>query len=315
MKRKLNNENSVNKRQVKCTNFSDSCRMYEYTSAANPNIEEVPIKSFGSELYNTNNTHITKLDIFSDIKTTYSATSPNLLANFVEILSNESIKTNDVATSNAFYVIKGKGKTICDNIELKWSKGDLLVVPFCKDIEHFAKKNSALYWINDSPLLKYLGVTPDSQKFKITHFKDEDIKSKLLELQEDPDAENRNRLGVLLGNKMTENSTKTLTHVLWSLVNIINPNLVQKPHRHNSVALDLCISAKEGVYTLIGKELNEDGTVKDPVRCDWKSGCVFITPPGLWHSHHNESDEPALVLPIQDAGLYTYLRTLDIQFS
>ena len=140
-------------------------------------------------------------------------------------------------------------------------------------------------------------------------------KRQLLELQEDPDAEKRNRLGVLLGNKVTENSTKTLTHVLWSLVNIINPNLVQKPHRHNSVALDLCISAKEGVYTLIGKELNEDGTVKDPIRCDWKSGCVFITPPGLWHSHHNESDEPALVLPIQDAGLYTYLRTLDIQFS
>lgn len=38
------------------------------------------------------------------------------------------------------------------------------------------------------------------------------------------------------------------------------------------------------------------------------------TPPGWWHSHHNESDDVAWVLPIQDAGLYTHQRTLDIRF-
>jgi gentisate 1,2-dioxygenase len=42
---------------------------------------------------------------------------------------------------------------------------------------------------------------------------------------------------------------------------------------------------------------------------------VFVTPPGLWHSHHNESGQPAHILPIQDAGLHTYLRTLSILFS
>jgi gentisate 1,2-dioxygenase len=40
-----------------------------------------------------------------------------------------------------------------------------------------------------------------------------------------------------------------------------------------------------------------------------------VTPPGLWHSHHNESGLPAHILPIQDAGLHTYLRTLNILFS
>jgi hypothetical protein len=33
------------------------------------------------------------------------------------------------------------------------------------------------------------------------------------------------------------------------------------------------------------------------------------------HSHHNESDSTAWVLPIQDAGLYTHQRTLDIRFA
>lgn len=83
------------------------------------------------------------------------------------------------------------------------------------------------------------------------------------------------------------------------------------------MALDLCVYAgkKGGVYTLIGPELDEEGMVRNPVRCDWISGSVFLTPPGWWHSHHNESGEPAWVLPMQDAGLYTYQRTLDIRFS
>lgn len=38
-----------------------------------------------------------------------------------------------------------------------------------------------------------------------------------------------------------------------------------------------------------------------------------VTPPGWWHSHHNTSTEDAWVLPLQDAGLYTYQRTLDIR--
>jgi gentisate 1,2-dioxygenase len=47
----------------------------------------------------------------------------------------------------------------------------------------------------------------------------------------------------------------------------------------------------------------------------WTPGSAFVTPPGWWHSHHNESGKDALVLPIQDAGLCTYMRLLDIQFA
>ena len=36
---------------------------------------------------------------------------------------------------------------------------------------------------------------------------------------------------------------------------------------------------------------------------------------GWWHSHHNDTDQPAWVLPMQDAGLYTHQRTLDIRFA
>ncbi len=291
------------------------CLMYEYTSAADPNIETIPIKSFDSKLYNTGRTHVRKLDIGLELNTIYSATSPNLLANFIEINKKEMIVTKEKATSNLFYVIRGFGKTVVNKKIISWKEGDIFVVPSYKQIKHYAFTKSALYWVNDSPILNYLGVSPNKKNFNITKFMKEDYLSKINELVEDPMSLVRNRLGVLFGNKFTESSTKTITPILWSLVNVINPNIVQKPHRHNSVALDLCINANPGVYTLIGKELNDDGTIKDPVRCDWETGSVFITPPGLWHSHHNESGEPAWVLPIQDAGLHTYMRTLDIQFS
>jgi gentisate 1,2-dioxygenase len=66
---------------------------------------------------------------------------------------------------------------------------------------------------------------------------------------------------------------------------------------------------------MIGTELDSTGMIKNGHRENWKSGASFITPAGYWHSHHNESGEDAYVLPIQDAGLHTYLRTLDILFS
>jgi hypothetical protein len=91
-------------------------------------------------------------------------------------------------------------------------------------------------------------------------------------------------------------------------------NPIQRPHRHNLVALDLYVSASPNVYTLMGREIDQNGFIIDPIRCKWAPGGVFVTPPGWWHSHHNESDDIAWVLPIQDAGLFTHQRTLDIRF-
>ena len=94
---------------------------------------------------------------------------------------------------------------------------------------------------------------------------------------------------------------KTLTHVLWSLLNSIPARNVQRPHRHNSVALDLAVAAKPGVYTLMGKEIDDKGDIIIRFECDWIQ-VVFITPPGWWHSHHNESDEVAWVCPCKTPG-------------
>lgn len=219
------------------------------------------------------------------LQVNYQASSPNLLASFIRICSGEDIKISALATSHSFYIIEGRGHTEYEGQQIQWSKGDLFVVPFTDaTIHHFGESDSAIYWINDEPLMKYLGVKPNEKKFEPTYFSRERLLSEVERVKHEPGAEHRNRMGILLGNRVTENSTKTLTHILWSLLNVLPPGDAQRPHRHNSVALDLCVSAPPGdnVYTLMGPELDEMGWVKDPIKCIWKPGSIFSTPPGWW---------------------------------
>ena len=48
---------------------------------------------------------------------------------------------------------------------------------------------------------------------------------------------------------------------------------------------------------------------------DWQPGGAFVTPPGKWHAHYNESGAPTHLIPVQDAGLHTHLHSLDIRFT
>ncbi len=121
-------------------------------------------------------------------------------------------------------------------------------------------------------------------------------------------------MSILLGNAATP-QTLTATHTLWAMLGILPAGRVQRPHRHQSAALDLITACRPGCYSLVGHELDADGSIVDPVRVDWEAAAAFVTPPGLWHSHHNESGHPAYLVPVQDAGLHTYLRTLDIRFA
>jgi len=297
--------------------FEKDSRIFEYTSAANPNIPQVPVMCHPASLHESGPTRVIPFDLSQQMNLPYPASSPNLLASFVRVCENESIETKAIATSQAFYIIRGAGKSSSEHGELNWSEGDLFVLPSCDtSVTHYSTGNSALFWVHDEPLLTYLGVRPTISKFRLTVFRKERMLAEVERISHEPGAEHRNRMGILLGNKITEDSTMTLTHTLWSLLNVLPAGESQRPHRHNSVALDLCVSAEpEGVYTLMGPELDAEGWVKDPVKCHWKTGAVFSTPPGWWHSHHNDTGKPAWVLPLQDAGLYTYQGTLDIRFS
>ena len=299
-------------------------RIHEYSVAAAVELPTQPCASFPASLHEApGDSRAVALDISAELGVPYAATSPNLLAHFLALRAGPPLVTSARCTAQAFYALRGAGASTCaEHGELAWKQGDLFVLPGpFGPLAHRAApdcgaEGAALYAICDEPLLRYLGVQACEPRFGAAFYSREVLLGAVEAVRHEPGAEHRNRMGILLGNKITEDNTKTLTHTLWSLLNMLPAGDAQRPHRHNSVALDLCVSAEpSGVYTLMGPELDEDGWVKDPVRCDWITGAVFTTPPGWWHSHHNETATPAWVLPMQDAGLYTYQRTLDIRFA
>lgn len=316
--------------------WGKQAEIYEYTSSANPKMSEIPIRVFGPELHQQGPSRVVPLDLSADLQLDYAATAPNLLASFVRILAGESLPTGvERATSQLFYVIRGKGKSTTRAGDLTWREGDLFVLPYLGDnltrvcheggqcVNHFCIEDPhyggcALYWVHDEPLLKYLGVRPDTvRRFEPTLYPGDVMKDTVASISNlDEKGQVRNRRGILLGNTATA-QTKTVTPTMWSLLNNLGGNATQDPHKHNSVALDLAVSSgQQGkVYSLLGRSLNADGTILEPQRAEWQSGGVFVTPPGWWHSHHNEGNVPAWVLPVQDAGLYTHQRTLDIRFA
>jgi gentisate 1,2-dioxygenase len=319
----------LNKDTDDATAMASRVRLHEYSLAAAVELSTQPVASFPSSLHETlGATRVIDLNLSKALDVPYAATSPNLLAQFIVLNSGESIKTSTRSTSQAFFVLRGNGSTSSvAHGRIEWAQGDLIVLPALSgELEHTAAESSsttsgssaALYAISDEPLLRYLGVSATEPRFGAAFYGRKVLLDAVELIRHEPGAEHRNRMGILLSNEaMSE--TKTLTPVLWALLNVLPANTKQPPHRHQSVAIDLCVSIGAGaeglVYTVMGPELDQDGWVKNGIKMNWTSSSVFTTPPGWWHSHHNESDSDAWVLPTQDAGLYTHQRTLNIQFS
>jgi len=289
-------------------------QFFEYTQAADPPVPAVPYDVFPAARHAHGPSAVLPWDLSAALRCPWPATSPGLLANFVRLLPGEALRTSPRASSQIFYVVSGSGRSRIDQEDLNWQAGDLFTLSAPGSAEHTASQESVLYWVHDEPLLRYLGASPSEARFTPTLYTRQRLLAEVAKVRAQPGAQRRNRMGVIMGNSDTP-QTMTVTHTMWSLLNVLPPAAVQKPHRHNSVALDLCISAPAGVYTLISREISADGSLVNPQRADWSAGSAFVTPPGWWHSHHNESAAEALVLPIQDAGFHTWMRTLDIRFA
>jgi gentisate 1,2-dioxygenase len=286
---------------------------WEYGSSAKPDIADVPIQAFPAQLHEEGETGIIELDLSDKIGTPYPATSPNLLANYIRIQQNGSIKSAANSTSEVFFVMRGSGHTETEQGVLEWKQGDAFTLPMNNGVIHHADEEAAICWVHDAPMLNYIGAVPSKPRFQPAFYSKEYLNGEIARIREAGVQENRNRNGIILGNPSSE-KTRTITHSMWALYNWLPKGAIQKPHRHNSVAIDLAVYAKPDVYTMIGKEIDGEGNIINPVKAIWNTNTVFVTPPGWWHAHYNESDEDAYVFPIQDAGLQTYMRTLDIRF-
>ncbi len=306
---------------------------YEYSAAADPvgsgSIPPVPVHRFSPGLHDGGGSRLIPLDLSGPLGVPYPATSPGLLASFMVIEPSETVVTgaDADATSELYYCLRGRGHSHVERScapggpvtgRIEWSEGDVLTLPAGCTTVHTADGSdpagALLYRVTDEPLLRYLGATAGEERFGPTRFDGAEARARLAEVERDPEASRRSRVSILLGSTATP-QTLTATHTLWAMIGVLPAGRVQRPHRHQSAALDLITECAPGCYSLIGSQLDEDGAIVDPQRVDWEPAGAFVTPPGRWHSHHNESGRPAYLVPIQDAGLHTYLRSLDIRFT
>ncbi len=291
---------------------------YEYSEAADPIsaglIAEVPCVAFPASIHEARGTRVIALDLSDKLGCVGPATSPGLCASFVRIEPRDSIALEPNASSQLYFALRGQGVARFDGEPISWRQGDVLTFPGPGAVQLEASEDATLYWVHDEPLLRYLGASATRRTFEPTHYRADVSRAELEKALKSSAAATRNRISVLLANRACA-QTRTVTPALWAMLGIVPAGQSQPAHRHQSVALDLVIDCKPGCYTLVGKDRNSGGKSLDPARVDWQPGSVFVTPPGYWHSHHNESDAPAYIMPIQDAGLQTYLRSLDIRFA
>ena len=265
--------------------WADDARYFEYSKAANPigsgHTPKVPIRQFGPEIYTEQPTGIVPLDLSKELGiTTGEATSPALLANFVRIRAREQIDTAVNATSQLYYVLYGRGFAAVNGVLVKFEKGDFLTLPAGARSVFYADAETAMYWVHDEPLLRFLGAEAREPRFRATKFARADAVAQLEEIASRPGASDKSRVSVLLANANQE-QTLTITHVLWAMFGVLPAGQEQRPHRHQSVALDLILDApRAGCYTMLGTRLDERGDIVDPTRVDWQAGGAFITPPG-----------------------------------
>ena len=298
--------------------WTGHARYFEYSAAADPitsgHTSRVPIIRFSRDLYVDGPTQIVPLDLSSELGiSTGQATSPGLLANFVRIHAGERLATAPNATSQLFYIIEGSGVSDVGGALMYWEQGDFLTLPATSDAVHHANVDASIYWVHDEPMMRFLGVQATEPRFRATKFPRATTVAELDAIVALPGANEQSRVSVLLANA-AQDQTLTITHVLWAMFGILPAGSVQRAHRHQSVALDFVLDCEPGCYTLLGSRLDERNEILDPIRVDWEAGGAFTTPPGLWHAHVNESKKPAHIIPIQDAGMQTYLRSLDIRF-
>src|ERR1700745_1058840 len=90
--------------------LTDDAQIFEYSNAADPiSTPRIPIRMFSPYLYQLGATRIVPLDLSSELKTSYAATGPSLLASFIRIQGGQEIATVAKASSEFFYVIRGSG--------------------------------------------------------------------------------------------------------------------------------------------------------------------------------------------------------------
>jgi gentisate 1,2-dioxygenase len=229
------------------------------------------------------------------------ATTPLILARYLTIRSGEEYANRFDATGSIWYVIAGDGVSECGDDRIAWNQGDVFVLPGGAAQAHRAGPAGAVLWVvtNEPQLaLENLRLPDDiAPPTDAVHYPAAEIRKQLELIHTVARGDNSAGYALMFSSQRHEESRNILPSFTLAL-NSLPPGELQPPHRHNSAAVALVVQGK-GCYSLV-----------DGRRKNWSPMATTVTPPTAVHSHHNDGDERALFLIVQDGGLYCHARTM-----
>ena len=285
-------------------------RFFNTGNGFNVQLPPVPDRIFTDEptraLDPATPTGLIPCDISDMLACDFPATTPLVLAHYARIRAKETLETDFVASGVIAYVIAGAGNTRCDGEDIAWQPGDLFILPGGAHASHTAGGHDAVLWIvTNEPQLAFENLRPPGPgeaPTDVVHYRGDEI-MRQIDLLYDIGRNEQIAGSALIFSAERQEATCNILPTLTAAMNSLPGGVVQRPHRHNSVAVSLIIKG-ERCFSVI-----------DGQRKDWAPWATTITPPVSVHSHHNGGNEMALFLIIQDGGIFYHARAMGFEFT
>jgi gentisate 1,2-dioxygenase len=87
------------------------------------------------------------------------------------VRAGERVLISPNATSQLYYVLRGRGFAAVNGRLVRWEKRDFLTLPAGRHSSFNADSDAALYWVHDEPLLRYLGADASQPRYRPTKFR------------------------------------------------------------------------------------------------------------------------------------------------
>ena len=251
-------------------------------------------------------TGLISCDISTELACDFPATTPLVLAHYARIRANEAMTTDFAASGVIAYVIQGSGTTRCGAETIAWDAGDLFILPGGEPATHQAGTADSVLWIvTNEPQLAFESLrspAPGQAPTDLVHYRAAEIARQIDQLYEiGRDQEIAG--SALIFSAEAQEGTRNILPTLTVAMNSLPGGAVQRPHRHNSVAVSLVIKGDRCFSMIDGR------------RKDWGPWATTITPPVSVHSHHNGGNAQALFLIVQDGGIYYHARAMGFEFA
>ncbi len=307
----MNDATAINSDSGQAANkqWQQQARYFNSGNAFALTLPEVPSVQFTSERDQAfdpdSPTGLIAMDLSDALQTPFPATTPLVLSRYMRIRKGESLAPRFRASAQLLCVLSGQGSTRIGDEETHWQSGDVMSLPGSCDAVHCAASDTVIWLTTDEPELAFLGLeaTGDqSAETKPVHYLAADLAKELEAVYQHPDRDTFAGYAVVLSNEKMAYS-RNIHPTMTLALNSLPPQSAQRPHRHNSMALTLCLQG-DNCYSMI-----------DGQRKDWEHLAVMVTPPGAMHSHHNEGAHRMQCLIVQDGALHYHTRTMGFSFT